>query len=103
MKLGNRAWLVAGVLFIVGIAALAWRPVSSPFLWTYPSAYGPPLAAPDGTIYVNNYNGELVALNPDGSVQWKTFVGKFGIIRWLAVLMERSTCHVPRSVPIPAW
>ena len=96
MKLGKRAWLVAGALFFAGLLAVAFWPVSSPFLWTYPSAYGSPLTAPDGTIYINNNSGELVALNPDGTVRWKSFVGKFGIIRMArgpdgAIYVSRSS------------
>lgn len=38
-----------------------------------PVAYSSPVIAEDGTIYVGNTDGELVAVNPDGTIRWKRF------------------------------
>lgn len=34
--------------------------------------YSSPVVGPDGTIYVGNTDGELVAVNPDGSERWRS-------------------------------
>ncbi len=36
-----------------------------------PVAYASPVIGADGTIYIGNLKGELVAVNPDGSLKWK--------------------------------
>jgi hypothetical protein len=36
-----------------------------------PVSYSSPVLASDGTIYVGNTDGELVAVKPDGTIKWK--------------------------------
>ncbi len=48
-------------------------------LWTFHLAEydgaSSPAVAPDGTIYVGNYIGDLFAITPDGKVKWKFQAG----------------------------
>jgi len=47
--------------------------------WTYQTGsrvFASPVAGRDGTIYVGSLDGQFVALNPDGSLQWRYSAGQ---------------------------
>lgn len=49
-----------------------------------PLAFSSPVIGPDGVIYIGNTNGELVAINPEGSERWRLKVA-FSIVSSPAV------------------
>lgn len=58
-----------------------------------------PVTGPDGTVYIGNLNGELIALRPDGSLHWKrklesTQGGMFGGIHASPVVSEDGSVFV---------
>ncbi|MFZ2170646.1 MAG: hypothetical protein WAW61_13545 [Methylococcaceae bacterium] len=58
-----------------------------------------PVTGRDGTVYIGNLNGELVALHPDGSLYWKRKLekpdgGMFGAIHASPVISEDGSIFV---------
>lgn len=56
----------------------AVNPVDGSIKWTYPATYiegGTPCTSSDGTIFFGTTSGDLIALNPDGTLHWQTHIG----------------------------
>jgi hypothetical protein len=66
---GNQAGSGFRLVNSVVPAAAAWR-VALP----HPTGTGSPVVGPDGTIYIGTFDGQLVAVRPDGTVKWTVAV-----------------------------
>lgn len=55
-------------------------PVSEPVsIWRYPTearVFASPIVGHDGTVYVGSLDGQFVALNPDGTLEWRYSAGQ---------------------------
>lgn len=96
MKMGKRRWGILIMLLIASSLSVALWPVKSPIIWTYPTVNSPfsiPAVAADGTIFVGDTRGNLVALNPNGTEKWKCHLST-GLIGEVSVGSD-GTIYVP--------
>jgi outer membrane protein assembly factor BamB len=72
---GFRHFVLAGAL----ATASCLCPAQSPILWTFHlserDCTSTPALAPNGVIYVGNFDGNLLAIGPDGKLKWSFKTG----------------------------
>jgi outer membrane protein assembly factor BamB len=69
-------------------AAASWR-VELP----KPTGTGSPVLGPDGTIYIGTFDGNLVAVRPDGQVKWTTAIATRNFDVVTPAVAEDSTVY----------
>ena len=78
----------------------ALNPIDGSLKWTFPVGGtmrgGTPCNSVDGTIYVGTSDGgELIAINPDGTLRWRTYIGT---CEFAPIIGEDGTIYVGNSV-----
>jgi len=56
----------------------AVNPIDGSIKWSFPASYiegRTPCTSSDGTIFFGTTGGELIALNPDGTLLWRVYIG----------------------------
>lgn len=83
--LGSGHWWLAGCLLLLGLTLHAETPPDEATnLWQFPftsrvpynSSQSTPAIAPDGTLYVGAFDGQIYALTPDGKAKWRFQAGR---------------------------
>jgi len=78
----------------------AINPVDGSVKWSFPVGGtmrgGTPCNSVDGTIYVGTSDGgELIAINPDGTLRWRTYIGT---CEFAPIIGEDGTVYIGTSV-----
>ncbi len=99
MKSGKRGWWVFVLPLLAGLLAIAFWPATSSITWTYRTSFdmlsqlSPPVVGRDGTIYIGNRRGELIAIDPGGREKWVVKLG-LGMVRELVIAPD-GNIYVP--------
>jgi len=78
----------------------AVNPIDGSVKWTFPvdgtMRGGTPCNSVDGTIFVGTSDGgELIAINPDGTLRWRTYIGT---CEFAPIIGEDGTVYIGTSV-----
>jgi len=68
-----------GTIYAGWNALKAVNPVNGSIKWSYPAGYiegGTPCTSSDGTIFFGTTGGDLITLNPNGTLLWQVHIGE---------------------------